>query len=241
MPVKKFDKIKAWSFSRYNDYQQCPFKAKLKHVDKLKEPGNSAMARGLRIHGLAEKYIVDPGRPRVPPELLLFKSLFKELRAQYKKRINGMVVEDSWAFRKDWSETVWNDWAECFVRIKLDVAFPEGEETLIVNDWKTGKYRPETLEIYTEQLELYALAALLKFPHVTLVKPRLTFLDTGDIFPKDDHVNNFTFTQADVPKLKKLWAKRIKAMMNDTRFAPRPNNKCKWCHFRKSNGGPCKF
>ena len=37
------EKITAWSFSRYNLYQQCPGKAKLMYIDKLKEPTSDAM------------------------------------------------------------------------------------------------------------------------------------------------------------------------------------------------------
>jgi CRISPR/Cas system-associated exonuclease Cas4 (RecB family) len=110
---------------------------------------------------------------------------------------------------------------------------------MVVTDWKTGKFRAEINDDYIEQLELYALAALRLHPHLKEVRPRLVYIDVGLIFPAVD--NPIVFTQADVPKLKKLWEKRTKPMMSDTTFAPRPNDKCKWCHFRKSSGGPCKF
>lgn len=90
----KSNKITSWSFSRYSDYKQCPLKAKLKHVDKLKEPPNEAMARGAAIHNIAEKYIKGEGRT-LPAELKQFGAEFKMLRKQYKKKINGMVVEDN--------------------------------------------------------------------------------------------------------------------------------------------------
>ena len=38
-------KFTSWSFSRYMDYKGCPAKAKYKHLDKLQEPPNDAMAR----------------------------------------------------------------------------------------------------------------------------------------------------------------------------------------------------
>lgn len=235
IPVKQ---ITSWSFSRYGDYKQCPLKAKLKHIDKMQEPKNAAMERGAHIHNLAEDYIKGKLRT-LPPELKLFKEDFAMLRKQYKKKISGMVVEDNWAFTKDWDETMWNDWVGCWVRIKLDCAHHEDLETLIITDWKTGKFRPDQNDDYVEQLELYGLAALLLHPHIEVVKPQLKYLDTGDTFPQPD--NPITFTRADIPKLKKLWEKKTKPMLTDTIFAPRPNAFCKWCHFRKSNGGPCKF
>lgn len=235
--------LTSWSFSRYSDYRQCPLKCKLKHLDKIAEPKNSAMERGSQIHTLAEQYITGK-LTKLPSELKLFAAEFKRLKAQCKKKISGMVVEDNWAFTKDWDETAWNDWAKCWVRIKLDCADHEDDETLIITDWKTGKFRPELHEEYLEQLELYALAALLLYPHIQRVKPRLVYLDQGTVYPAQNH--ELVFIRSDILKLKKLWAKRTKAMLNDKLFAPRPNNKCKWCWYGqsgKANGGPglCKF
>lgn len=231
-------KITSWSFSRYSDYKQCPLKAKLKHIDKIKEPPNPAMARGAAIHTIAEEYIKGKGRS-LPPELKSFSDLFKMLRKQYKKSINGMVVEDNWAFTKDWTETEWNNWVYCWVRIKLDCAHHHDDEIMIVSDWKTGKFRQEMNEDYIEQLELYALAALMLHPHIKEVRPRLVYLDQGVVYPPED--SPMIFTPADIPKLKKIWEKRTKPMLNDTTFAPRPNDKCHWCFFSASKNGPCKY
>lgn len=235
IPVKQ---ITSWSFSRYSDYKQCPYKAKLKHVDKLKEPANDAMMRGTQIHTLAEKYVKGE-ISRLPPELKLFKDLFKQLKAIYKKDPESMVVEDNWSFTSDWDETSWDDWVNCWVRIKLDCAHHQDDTTLIVSDYKTGKFREDQNEVYLEQLELYALSALLLHEHIEQVLPRLIYLDVGTIYPGSD--NQLVYTRADIPKLKKIWEKRVKPMMSDKIFAPRPNDKCRWCYFRKANNGPCKY
>lgn len=200
------------------------------------------MLRGAAIHTLAENYI--KGKIRLlPPELKLFDATFKALKAQFKKKINGMVVEDNWAFTKDWTETQWDNWTECVVRIKLDCAHHAGEDTMVVTDWKTGKFRVEMNEDYVEQLELYALAALLLHEHLQVVLPRLAYLDQGTVYPPADEP--LIFTRDDIPTLKKRWAQRTKAMLNDKKFAPRPNDKCRWCFFRSSNkangGGQCKY
>lgn len=246
MAIKRVIPIKAatsWSFSRYSDYKQCPLKFKLKHLDKIKEPPNQAMARGAAIHTLAEQYIKSK-IAHLPPELKLFESELKALRKQFKKSINGMVVEDNWSFTKDWQETEWNNWVHCWVRIKLDCAHHESDDILIVTDWKTGKFRTEMNEDYVEQLELYALAALLLHPHLKEVRPRLAYLDQGTVYPEEDEP--LIFMPKDIDRLKKIWANRTKAMMNDTTFAPKPNDKCRWCFYGqsgKANGGPglCKY
>jgi CRISPR/Cas system-associated exonuclease Cas4 (RecB family) len=247
MSTKKVIPIKpltSWSFSRYSTYKQCPLKARYNFIDKINEPPNAAMERGTQIHNLAEDFV--KGKiSKLPPELKLFDKDFKALKTMFKKVSQSMVVEDTWAFTKDWEETAWNNWTACYVRIKLDCAHHENDDTLIVTDWKTGKFRVEKNEEYVEQLELYALAALLLHPHLKAVKPRLGYLDQGIYYPRAEDAE-LVFTRDDIPKLQKLWNKRVKPMMNDTIFAPRPNNNCHWCWYgqsKKAAGGPglCKY
>ena len=239
MAIKKsIKKFTSWSFSRYTDYKQCPLKAKLKHLDKIPEPGSDAMNRGSEIHAKAEKYIKGMIKS-LPAELKLFKSDFTELKKLYKKITTQTIVEDNWAFTSDWSKTMWNDWIKCWVRIKLDCAYFPEPTKMVIKDWKTGKFRAELNEDYIEQLELYALAGLLLYPHIEEVTPYLVYLDVGLIYPTKP--TDLVFTRKDIPRLKKLWDKRVKPMMNDTIFAPRPNDKCHWCHYRKSSTGHCKF
>ncbi len=227
----------AWSFSRLGDYNQCPAKFKYKHLMKMQEPPSAAMQRGTDIHTMAENYLKGT-LPKLPPELKLLKDEFTLLRKLYKSKKLPMVIEDNWAFTKDWEQTQWNDWQNCFVRIKLDAAhFIDEGNVLIVTDWKTGKYRPDDNDAYMQQLELYALAAMLIYPNLQCVRPRLGYIDAGEWFPKTP----VEYTRADIPELKKLWAQRVKPMFNDKRWAPKPNRFCMWCHYRKDNNGPCQY
>lgn len=244
MVTKKTEEVKSWSFSRYSDYKKCPLSFKLKHLDKIKEPPNAAMARGADIHSLAENYLKGT-IAKLPPELKLFAPEFKALRVLVKKRTAGITVEDSWAFTNTWDATTWNDWVGCWVRIKLDCAHTVEDTTMVVIDWKTGKFRADKNEEYVEQLELYALAAMLLHPHIEQVLPSLKYLDFGVTYPPDGETP-IVYTRADIPRLKKQWAARVKPMFNDKRFAPKPNNLCGFCFYGKAGaakGGPnlCKF
>src|SRR3546814_5990545 len=82
-----------------------------------------------------------------------------------------------------------------------------------LTDWKTGQVYDDKQEEYIEQLELYALAALLIHPHVDEVRPRLVYVDQGVVFPDPDEP--LSFKRKDVDALKKLWGKRTKPMLND--------------------------
>ena len=242
MAIRKPTQITSWSFSRYAVYKQCPLKAKLKFIDRIQEPGNEAMARGDAIHKTIESYLKGAIN-RVPKDLKPISDELKRVKALMKKKVLGPMVEDTWAFTKEWDVTRWDDWVNCWLRVKLDLATFDDEETLVVTDWKTGKFRDTEVLEYLEQLELYALAAFLRFTHVNKVYPRLFYTDQNLTYPPDE--KPVIYTRSDLPKLRKTWEKRVAPMFKDKRFAPRPNDKCRWCHFRASNkangGGQCRF
>ena len=253
--MPKNNRITSWSFSRYNTYRQCPLKAKLKFIDKIPEPSSAALDHGNKCHDLAERYIKG-SLTRLPKELRFFASLFRNLRKQYKKSINNMSCEDSWAFTKEWGETVYNDWDNCWLRIKIDVAVEEAarkkgaeSSTLLIYDWKTGKFREENNDQYAEQLDLYALGVFLceDYNHIDTVKAKLMYLDSGLEYPRTNTPleDMLTFHRKDLPKLKKQWEQRTRGMLKDKSFKPLPNRFCQWCHYRKNNkengGGQCKF
>lgn len=240
-PTKPLPKVTSWSFTRYSDYNKCPAFFRYKHLEKISEPGNDAMQRGSDIHKLAENYTKGIVK-KLPEELALFAEEFAALKKQKIK-----IVEDTWAFKADWSETVWNDWAGCWLRIKMDAAYVNVEHMALVPiDHKTGKCRDEEHAKYLEQLELYAIGGLLKYPEVKVVSPRLWYLDHGIVYP-DPEEHEIEFVRADLPGLQKKWEKKVIPIFKDTTFKPTPSDSaCRWCYFGqsgKAKGGPgvCRF
>lgn len=253
--------IKAWSWSRYADYVQCPRKAKYKHVQKMKEPGSAAMNRGGAIHDIISEYI--RGTIKTLPKLLKYefedekfseefpdltfikKELMKFRKDYTKKDHSKMTVEDDWAFTKSWGITKWDDWNGCWVRMKLDLAhLIHKGKALVITDWKSGRSREEDKQAYAAQLELYAVAGFIKYPEVDIIYPRLVFVDSGVVFPED--MPDLFFERKELDRLQKAWVKQTAPMFLDTIFAPRPNNKCRWCWFgqaKKASGGPavCEY
>lgn len=216
-------KLTSWSYSRYSQYTQCPASAKYKFLDKLSEPPSPAMERGNQIHKLAEDYTKGIIK-KLPTELKFYKDEFAELKK------SKPFVEESWTFRNDWSETTWNDWVGAWVRIKVDAGCLE-EDILHIIDHKTGKPKDN----YEEQLSLYGVGGFLKYPHVAEIKTYIWYID-HDIPPVEK-----TYKASQFKTLQKDWEKKVKPMMADTRFSPKPGNHCRWCAFSKAKGGPCKF
>jgi hypothetical protein len=219
--------VTAWSYSRYADYKLCPFKFKCKHIDRIKDQGSAAMDRGSAIHKEGEVFLSTPGKRAVPASYKAFQSQMLELKAL------KPVVEQQWGFTQQWTPTGWfgND---TWLRIVLDAGVRYEDNTADVIDFKTGK-KYATNE---EQVELFSTAPFMKWPDTTHVTTRLWYLDVPD---KDENEVIREYTRRDYDLIRKDWTKRVVPMFNDTKFAPRPNDKCKWCSYRKEAGGPCKF
>lgn len=222
-------KITAWSFSRFNDYAKCPYYAKLKFIDKLREPDNPAQAKGSAIHKAAENYIKGKDKT-LDPSLKNFKAEFNKLvklKAQ---------AEAEWAFNSKWEPTGWFD-KDAWCRIKIDaVCVKDGQ--LIVIDFKTGKIYPN----HAEQLELYAIGGFLQNTHKGApddLEAQDWYLDLPAENP--DSIGWEDFKRADCKDLIKKWESKTKAMLTDTKFLHKPGPHCNRCHFRKGNNGPCKY
>lgn len=219
-------RMKAWSYSRFKDYTTCPFKAKLKHIDGLKEPGNPAMERGSYIHKLAEDFVSGKIK-KLPEELKLFHREFAKL-----KKLDTRT-EDRWAFDMNWVPCEFFDpnvWCRMVADAQHAKVLKNDDECMTVVDYKTGKVYGDN----QDQMKLYAVGVFARFPAVVEVKIELWYLDSGDII-------DLKFKREQFESLRDEWSEKIKPMMSDTQFAPRPNRWCSRCHFRKTNGGPCQF
>lgn len=225
------ERLVAWSYSRWKDYEKCPFYCKCKHVLRMREPDNPAMANGTIVHQLSEQHVRGVLK-KFPPELKGFAEEFKILRA------NKALTEQEWAFDKDYIQVSWFSQA-AWLRIKVDAHYLQQERTgrkgvvnttVTIIDYKTGKNHAD----HAQQRSLYALGGLVMYPDAAVVVAEHWYIDSGEI-------ESDTFAAKDLPKLKKQWEQRTRAMLNDTSFVPRPGNYCGWCTYSNKKGGPCKF
>ena len=222
MPTKPQLKFTAWSYSRYQDYVRCPLYAKLKHLDKRPVEQGAAMGRGDTIHKEAEAWTMGKLK-KLPESLENFKDEFKDLR-----KVKGVQCEVQWAISASWDKADWFG-PTAWCRLKVDAWHVKGK-VLTVIDHKTGKIYPD----HPEQLHLYGAAGFALFPDVEKVRAELWYLDQGETNDRD-------YERGQFGDMKKLWEDRVRPMFADRQFAPRPNDKCRFCDFRKERGGPCKY
>lgn len=214
--------VKAWSYSRFSTYDLCPAKLKYKFIDKLPEKPSKALEKGDRVHKAVAAYLL--GKGPFTEEAARFRWLYAPAQA-----FTDKVVEQQRAYTEQWKPTGWFK-GDCWVRVVWDLALMYEDATGEVIDHKTGKRYGSN----DDQMELFGLSFLCEYPHTTGVTTRLAYLDSGE--------QEFAeFKRADVAPLQAKWAKKVAPLFADEIFAPRPNDKCRFCSYSKSEGGPCRF
>jgi len=222
-------KIKAWSFSRWDVYQSCPAKAYYKFIERLPDPSGPAAERGNMVHRAAEDF-VEGKIKAVPTELRAHSLEMREI-----KKVKA-VCEQEWALTEGFeAQTGWFD-RDAWCRAKVDVLDTSKKIYKVprIIDHKTGKVYPEK---HALQGELYALFGL-KILEVSAVTVEFWYHDLG---PRVKSVEYYGLGERSLPKMMKRWGARTKAMLSDTKFKATPSTlSCRWCPFANSKGGPCK-
>lgn len=212
----------SYSYSAIKLYEQCPLKYKLTRIDHLVEPSGDAANRGKTIHAEIEA-ILKGGLNLLSDDI---KHLEEKLSNWIK--VNGQSelpvgINDKW-------EPVAFDADDVMFRGIIDLFIKEQDGRATVLDFKTGKHRD-----YSDQVTVYSTVILSTMPDVDTVENVIEFIDLA----KTDRYK--PITRSDLPKLQLQLKGRITAIEKDKIYAPNPSVLCKWCHFRKSNGGPCKW
>ena len=135
---------------------------------------------------------------------------------------------------KAWNITGWFA-ATAWCRVVVDLFYidPSDDTRATLIDFKTGSVKEDN----EEQLELYALAVLMRYKKLQGVTVELWYTDHGIILP----LPRREYDRKQVTLLKKKWSTRVRPMLNDARFPMKPGFYCRWCHFRKENDGPCEY
>lgn len=225
-------KLHQWSFSRWDCYEKCPAQAKYKFIDKIPTARGPALIRGGEIDEAATAYVESKVK-KLPIELRLFADEFADLRKR------KATSQQMWALDASWTPLDDNFAPNVWVRIKTDFwhFVDKSKRVLKIIDLKTGKRR----EGYEQQLELYGVGGLAQFPAVERVETEMWYSDQGEIVGNDPETGVGIYERKDMLDLQHRWHKRTRAMLSDTKFAPKPGFACRFCDFSKAKGGPCQY
>lgn len=216
--------VTSWSYSAFELWAKCPAAYKYAKLDKLPDPPSKALLDGRVAHKEIEDYL--RGEPAIPAKgWKHFKWLLEELRDAPK-----VLIEQKWAFNRDWREAAWFRDKTTWLRSVVDAGVIYDDNVVEIIDWKTGKQYATN----EDQVELFALTAMVRYPMAPTVLTRLAYLDSGAQVPNE-------FNAKDRDKLKAKWEAKVRPLFQETTWAPKPNDKCGWCNFSRSKGGPCKY
>lgn len=213
--------MKTQSYSAIKTYDQCPAKYKFGRIDGLKEPSGPAADRGKLIHAEIEA-VLKGELELVCEELVYLLPQMDRWREQNARSEMEFAVDDMW------NPVEFNDPSAIF-RGVIDLYIEQGNRAIVL-DFKTGKERD-----YLDQVRVYATVILATKPHIHEVLPVIEFIDS-------QKTQEYSVIYGrDIEYLKSDIRGRINIISHDKFFTANPSGLCKFCHFRKDNGGPCKW
>jgi len=212
---------KRHSYSSISTYLECPASYAYTYLQGRKTLETAPMMRGTRLHKQAEDYVRDLTRVApVPYELRRVGVLLHQLREK------GAKAEEVWLLDQHWNPTDNQDYAR--VKAIVDVHYIN-QDILYVFDHKSGRQYPS----HVDQLELYSVIGLLKYPSAKRVESGAIYIDAGNTGSEGSMLREM------LPHYIKRWDGYIGRMEADTDFQPTPGNHCGRCDHSRFNGGPC--
>jgi len=238
MTTKK--RIKSWSFSRLQVFEQCKRHAKLKFIDRIPEPerplppGKTEHAndRGSRIHKACEDYITHAVET-LTPELDCFAEELKALRDIYVNpdpNAATVTVEGEWGFDENFLP---REYKGAWLLMKADITVQHVPEAITIIDLKTGRKSGNEIK-HARQINLYAGGAFARNLALEEVVVELWYCDQNDKTSKTITRDNALRNQAE-------WLKKGQQITSTTVFPPNPTLwTCRYCPYNKNGTGDCE-
>ena len=173
------------------------------------------------MHTMAEDFVKGT-IPFVPTEIVKIAVQLETYKSV------GAHAEAVWLLDYKWTPTESND--EAWVKSIIDLHYPV-KDVVYVKDYKSGQMYDD----HREQLELYGIMALMKYPEAKRVETSALYMDTGYEGMEGSII------RAMIPKLVDKWHTSAVTMMEDNDYDPKPGTACRWCPYAKAKGGPCVY
>lgn len=222
--------VKAWSFSRLQEYRECPKKFYFRNVLKIAEPRGPALIHGEEVHDILELYVLKKKSKLV---VAVAKAMGKDMKKELDRVRKQATPEKSVAFDSRWKMVASNDWDRVWLRVVVDLTWLQKPDQVHMIDYKTGKINEAK---HADQLELYAIYGFLANPDADEVVATPWYVDHA--FRGAPKI----FKRRDLPKMQRRWERMAASLTSDTKFRENVGGHCKWCPYSNRNSvpGPCK-
>ncbi len=224
-----------WSYSSLREFQQCPYRWKLRRLDKHPVPPaapDSPLTRGTLYHQQIEEFIRGDSEELPKIKSSLAKETIHNCRTLYQEG-RGRVEHPSY-LTPEWTPTTKNAEDHWLTTI-TDFEYVNDEGMLVIIDWKTGKTSNKEVP-HALQAQLYAVAALACNPSITLVETQFVYLDGRSITTK-------RVAKGASEPFRITWHNQAVQLTNATEFPAKPITlNCKYCDFGAQVGtGVCVY
>jgi CRISPR/Cas system-associated exonuclease Cas4 (RecB family) len=202
----------AHSYSSIKTFENCPLKYyRIRVAKDVKDEGGEASLYGDRIHKFLEERLKGAKLPREAQDY--------EPLCQAVEGMGGVLeIEKELVLTENLKPTGWWD-SDAWLRSKLDILVLRGASAVVM-DWKTGKRRPDFL-----QMQMFALQVFEHYPEVQQVR-------TSFVWLRDMAMDHKTYSREERSD---MWLAlhnridRIKDAYFTEVWPPRPSGLCKFC------------
>lgn len=206
-------KYTAFSYSRLNNYEQCPKKFHALSIAKsYKEPESEQMIYGSAVHKSLELRITK--NLALPPHLTHLEPMMAKLAAAPGEK----KAEFQMAINADWDPTDWFS-KDVYCRAIADLAINGGRKAALF-DYKTGKKAEDFTQL--------KLTGDVFFQHA----PDVEEITLAFVWTKDQSI---TKTVIHRDGMGERWSElaprveRYQKAFQEHDFPPRPGRHCRWC------------
>lgn len=176
----------AHSYSALKTFEQCPKKYYALRIAKsVKDQGGTASDYGDRIHKALEKRLKE--NKKLPQEAERYEPLCNSIIKAANVKGAILEAEREMTLNDNFDVTTWFGY-DAWLRAKMDVLIRTGKSAVVM-DWKTGKRKPDPL-----QLQLNALTIFMHYPDIQKVTVTFVWLQTME-------QDTETYTREQLPDL----------------------------------------
>ena len=230
-----------YSISKLGSYTQCPYKFKLKYIDKIKVPFtyNVALYKGSYIHQVLEEdynYETEFKTTSVftPDEKAKAEQIVRNFEASELGQFYKDVIADpniphqhegKFAIKIVDSQLVLCDYydKDAWIRGALDLEYQE-PETVYNVDWKSGKNKSQDETFGIDQSMAYSIYLMLKYPHIDTFVSKFVFVEHNE-------EKEIIYTRDKFNEYVKHFYKQTKTVESDKIYDTAVTALCNWCDF----------
>jgi putative RecB family exonuclease len=232
--------VKHHSYTRLNDFEACPRRFRLKHLDKVPEPPSEPLMIGRIIHDVAARYALHCLEAKVQTDVTAISPMAREefykqpaLPSERLPEIVSLVERLAESYVVDLEHTVgveeqvkifFNHGQQIFWGY-IDRLMMDGTVATLV-DLKTDHNLRSQSDVDNDlQLRVYAWAVKQMYPQVTEVRSSLYFV-RHQVLREGKPI-----LAEEIPAIEASIMAGIARIDREEKFDPTPGSACGWCTY----------